>query len=70
MGFVLGMAVLLYSFYEIYRGEISVSYGPNKNASQRPRFLVSRAEKPVYFWFLVGGQIVIALLAIFGVFGI
>lgn len=69
MGFVFGILLLLIAFYEMYRGEISVSYGTNKNASHRPGFLVARAERPVYFWFLVGGEIVIAIILLTGVLG-
>lgn len=36
MGFVFGILLLLIAFYEMYKGEISVSYGTNKNASHRP----------------------------------
>ncbi|MBI5824856.1 MAG: hypothetical protein HZB18_12570 [Chloroflexi bacterium] len=69
MGFIFGILLLLIAFYEMYKGEISVSYGTNKNASQRPSFLVTRAEKPVYFWFLVGGEIVIAIVLLTGLLG-
>ncbi|GEM_PF-4910037 len=74
MGTCLGVILVLSTFYNIYRGEITVSYSSAeselaKNVSQRPWYYVSRAERPVYFWVLVAGEFLVALILFSGVLG-
>lgn len=59
---IVGVILVLYAGYVIYRGRISTSddYGHSE--------WLNRAEKPVQFWFSVAVILVIAALLIFNVF--
>jgi hypothetical protein len=58
---ILGVVLLLYAAYVIYRGRITVSDDYKRSS------WITRAEKPVQFWFSVFVILVLAVVLIFNV---
>ena len=61
---IIGIVLLLYAAFVIYRGRITSSDDYGHSSS------ISRSEKPVLFWFSVAVLLVFAVLMLFNVFHI
>jgi len=59
---LIGVAILLYAVYVIYKGNIS---GMDDNMRS---YNVRRSEKPVQYWFYVLLMLALAVMLIFNVF--
>jgi hypothetical protein len=60
-----GVIVLLYAGYCLYKGR--VGYGSGDDYSSTVTY-VTRAEKPVRYWFLILLLVAVAVILIFNVF--
>jgi len=58
---ILGVVLLLYSGFLIYRGRVTSGDDYNNTT------VVDREKNPVRFWLTVGGLIVVALLLVFNI---